>query len=155
MPTEAVKRLRPKINLSRKQISTQPRKNAKMIPMKPIEPPGTFGERLRSIRKQRNFSQGELGELAGLHYTNISRYERGTSQPNADALKRLAEALGVSGDYLMEGAVDDAARARFEDMELLHQFQEVEKLSSEDKQVIKTFLDAFLFKRRVQTMASS
>lgn len=115
----------------------------------------TFGERLRLARKQKDLSQTELGKLAGLHYTNISRYERGTSQPNADALKRLAEALGVSGDYLMEGTVQDAARARFEDRELLRQFQAVEKLPDDDKKVIKALLDAFLFKRQVQHMAAS
>ncbi|WP_216597408.1 helix-turn-helix domain-containing protein, partial [Pseudomonas protegens] len=76
-----------------------------------------FAERLRSLRKQKNLSQTELGQLAELHYTHIGRYERGTSRPSGDTLKRLADALDVSSDYLLEGASDDAAKAKFEDRE--------------------------------------
>jgi transcriptional regulator with XRE-family HTH domain len=112
-----------------------------------------FSERLRALRRQRNLSQTELGALADIHYTHISRYERGLSRPTAATLKRIAEALGVSGDFLMEGATDEAARARFEDRELLQQFQEVQKLPDDQKVLVKQFLDAFLFKHRVQDMA--
>lgn len=113
-----------------------------------------FAQRLRELRKQHGLSQTELGERVGIHYTHIGRYERGRSRPAADTLKRLADVLGVSGDYLLEGAVEEAARARFEDRELLLQFQEVEKLPDDDKVVIKRFLDAFLTKKRLQELAS-
>lgn len=111
-----------------------------------------FAERLRTLRKQKDLSQTELGQLAGLHYTHIGRFERGTSRPGSDTLKRLADALGVSGDYLLEGATEEAAKARFEDRELLKQFQEVERLPAEDKHVVKTLLDAFLTKKQLQTL---
>ncbi|MDG4597740.1 MAG: hypothetical protein P9F75_18990 [Candidatus Contendobacter sp.] len=39
------------------------------------------------------------------------------------------------------------------DGELLQQFQEVERLSEDDKHVIKTLLDAFLTKRQLQVLA--
>lgn len=111
-----------------------------------------FAERLRSLRKQKNLSQTELGQLAELHYTHIGRYERGTSRPSGDTLKRLADALDVSSDYLLEGASDDAAKAKFEDRELLRQFQEVEQIPEEDKKVVKTLFDAFLIKKHLQTL---
>ena len=112
-----------------------------------------FGDRLRQLRKQKNLSQTELGEIVDLHYTHIGRYERGTSRPSADALQRLADALGVSADYLMQGTVEAAAHARFEDRELLRQFQEVETLEDEDKVVVKKLLDAFLTKKQIQRLA--
>jgi transcriptional regulator with XRE-family HTH domain len=112
----------------------------------------SFAERLRALRKQKNLSQTELGKLADLHYTHIGRFERGTSRPSGDTLHRLADALGVSSDYLLEGTTDDAAKARFEDRELLRQFQEVELLPEADKMVIKTLLDAFLTKKQLQSM---
>jgi len=117
-------------------------------------PPDGFAERLRELRKQKGLSQSELGERVEVHYTHIGRYERGVSRPAADTLKRLADALGVSGDYLLEGAVEEAARARFEDRELLQQFQEIEKLPEEDKVVVKRFLDAFLTKKQLQELAA-
>lgn len=73
--------------------------------------------------------------------------------PNSDTLKRLAETLGVTGDYLLNGASDTMARARLEDRELLQQFQEVERLGDEDKRVIKVLLDAFLTKRKLRALA--
>lgn len=112
-----------------------------------------FAARLRMLRKQKNLSQTELGQLAGLHYTHIGRFERGASRPSGDTLMRLAEALGVTSDYLLEGATDDAAKAKFEDRELLKQFQEVERLPEEDKNVIKKLLDAFLTKKHLQALA--
>jgi len=113
----------------------------------------SFAERLRALRKQNALSQTELGQRAGLHYTHIGRFERGASRPGGDTLKRLADALGVSSDYLLEGSVEAAAKAKFSDRELLQQFQEVERLSEDDKHVIKTLLDAFLTKRQLQVLA--
>lgn len=114
--------------------------------------PDGFPERLRALRKQKSLSQTELGQVAGLHYTHVGRFERGTSRPGGDTLKRLADALGVTSDYLLEGAAEEAAKARLEDRELLKQFQEVDRLPAEDKHVVKTLLDAFLTKRQVQTL---
>jgi transcriptional regulator with XRE-family HTH domain len=56
----------------------------------------------------------------------IGHYEREISRPAADTQKRMGDALGVSGDYLIEGATANAAQAKFEDRELLPQFQEIE-----------------------------
>ena len=112
-----------------------------------------FAQRLRELRKNKNLSQTELGQLAGLHYTHIGRFERGTSRPSGNTLKRLADALGVTSDYLLGGAATEAARARFEDRELLKQFQEVEQLPDEDKNVVKKLLDAFLTKKQLQALA--
>lgn len=113
-----------------------------------------FAHRLRELRRQRNLSQADLAEQVEVHSTHISRYERGLSRPSADTLKRLADVLGVSGDYLLEGATDEAAKARFEDRELLRQFQEVEGLPDRDKEIVKELLEAFLTKRHVQQLAA-
>ncbi len=117
------------------------------------KPSSDFSERLRTLRKQKNLSQTELGKLADLHYTHIGRFERGISRPSGDTLKRLADALDISSDYLLEGSTEDSATARFEDRELLRQFQEVEHLSDEDKTVIEKLLDAFLTKKHLQSLA--
>jgi len=109
---------------------------------------------LKSLRKQKNMSQSDLARLVGVHYNHIGRYERGESRPSADTLHRLAAALGVSTDYLIEGTSEEAAKARFEDRELLRQFQEVEHLDEEDKAVVKKLLDAFLTKKRIQELAA-
>lgn len=114
-----------------------------------------FGQRLKELRKQKNLSQQEIGEMTGMHFTNISRYERGLAMPNSDTLKKLSEALEVSGDYLIHGEIEDGARARFEDRELLRQFQTIQAFAEEDKLVVKKLLDAFIFQRKVQGLSDS
>jgi len=113
-----------------------------------------FAERLRQLRKQKNLSQTEFAQLVGLHWNHIGRYERGTSRPSADALHKLAAVLGVSADYLIEGTTDDAAKASFQDRDLLRIFQEVETLDPQDKEVIKKLIEAFLMKRQLQQLAA-
>lgn len=109
-----------------------------------------FAERLR---KQRDLSQAELAQRVGLHPNHIGRYERGESRASAQTLKRLADILGVSGDYLLEGSTDEAAKARFGDRELLEQFHEVQKLPDQDNALVKSFLEALLFQRKVQELS--
>jgi len=116
--------------------------------------PSGFASRLHELRRQKNLSQTELGQRADLHYTHIGRYERGEARPTADALKRLADALDVTGDYLLEGSTTDAARARFEDRDLMLQFQQVEKLPAEDKELVKKVVEAFLIKRKLQDLVN-
>lgn len=68
-------------------------------------------------------------------------------------MKRLADALDVSSDYLLDGSAEKAAKAKFEDRELPRQFQEVEHLPEKDKTVVKRLLDAFLTKKQLQSLA--
>ncbi|WP_369817020.1 helix-turn-helix domain-containing protein [Novosphingobium sp. AAP93] len=82
----------------------------------------------------------------------MGRFERGASRPGGDTLKRLADALDTTSDYLLEGASDEAAQARVTDRELLRQFQAVEQLPDSDKHIVKTLLDAFLTRRQIEGM---
>ena len=111
-----------------------------------------FPKRLRELRRQKNLSQTDLSKMVGVHYSHIGRYERGQSRPKAGVLKSLAEALGVTTDYLFEGEVNEVAKARLEDRDLLKMFKEAETLPEDDKILVKKFLDAFLTKKKVQAL---
>jgi transcriptional regulator with XRE-family HTH domain len=71
----------------------------------------TIGERLKRLRLERGLSQRELA-APGVSYAYISRIEAGTRQPSVKALRRLAEKLGVTADYLETGSDLDPAAAR-------------------------------------------
>ena len=66
-----------------------------------------FPTRLRSAREQRGLSQAELAKKAGLQSSAVSHFETGTRKPSFDNLRRLADALNLSTDYLL-GRTDDA-----------------------------------------------
>jgi len=114
-----------------------------------------FAARLRELRRQRNLTQAELARLADVSHVHIGRLEKGVSQPTADFIKRLAEALGVLPGYLLDGSQQQAVAANIEDFELAQQFQQLAKLPQEDKAIIKSVVDAFLFKRQVQSLSRS
>ncbi|QDK22425.1 helix-turn-helix domain-containing protein [Leptospira weilii] len=109
-----------------------------------------FPERLRQLRVMKKMSQEELGQLTDLNYNHIGRYERGDSRPSADKLKALAEALGVTTDYLLSGNSDNAARVNLEDQELLEMFRSVQQLPEEKKKSIKDLIEAYLFREKVR-----
>ena len=90
-----------------------------------------------------------------MHYGHVGRYERGQSRPSANAAQKLADALGMTPEFLLEGTGEDAARERFMDRELLKQFQEVEQLPEKEKQVVKSLLEAFLLKQQIQSLAAA
>mgnify|MGYP001766652024 CR=1 FL=1 len=114
-----------------------------------------FPKRLRELRRQKNMSQIELGKIVGLHHVNYGKYERGLAIPSSESLKRIAEALGVTTDYLIDGKTNEVAKAKIEDKDLLQMFQEIDKFSKEDKVMVKNFLDALITKRKLQGLAVS
>lgn len=65
------------------------------------KPSEVFKKRLRAARESRELSQGELAKRAGLQASAISHFETGTRKPSFDNLKRLADALRVTTDYLL------------------------------------------------------
>jgi len=62
-----------------------------------------LGRNVFKARRRAGFSQEELGGLAGLHRTEISMVESGDRLPRADTLLKLASALGVRADELLDG----------------------------------------------------
>jgi transcriptional regulator with XRE-family HTH domain len=112
----------------------------------------TVTERIKQLRVENNLTQSELAEKVGLTYVQIGRYEKGKSNPSSDVLQKLASVLGTSTDYLMNGKTEQV-EAQLVDKELIKQFQEVEKLNPEEKHLVKTFLDAFITKKKIQQLA--
>jgi transcriptional regulator with XRE-family HTH domain len=54
-----------------------------------------IGDRLRALREQKNFSQGEIEKRTGLLRCYVSRVENGHSVPAIETLEKFARALEV------------------------------------------------------------
>lgn len=113
----------------------------------------TLAERLKEGRKAKGVSQQALAELAQVHYTNIGKYERGEANPSAAVLNRIAQALELSPDFLINGTLEDKAGSSIHDERLLQQFRKIERLPENKKAILIEFLDGFIFKANVQQMA--
>lgn len=60
-----------------------------------------FSQRLSAARKFRRLSQGELARKTRLKQSAISQFETGRRAPSFHNLRRLADALEVSADFLL------------------------------------------------------
>jgi transcriptional regulator with XRE-family HTH domain len=65
------------------------------------DPSEIFPARLKAARGKRGMDQEGLAKKARLNATAISHFETGRRKPSFDNLKRLAEALSVTTDYLL------------------------------------------------------
>ncbi|MFT7144145.1 MAG: transcriptional regulator with XRE-family HTH domain [Alphaproteobacteria bacterium] len=69
----------------------------------------SVGIQLKSRRKELKLSQTQLGEILGITYQQIQKYESGANKVSPGRLVHLSKALGMSLSYFfegVEGAVD-------------------------------------------------
>lgn len=65
-----------------------------------------FSENLKTLRKQKGFSQEELASRLHVVRQTISKWEKNLSVPDADTLIRLAEILEVSVSELLDSKIE-------------------------------------------------
>jgi transcriptional regulator with XRE-family HTH domain len=86
--------------------------------------PTEFAERLRKIREEKGLTQAELAQRSGLQPSAIAHFEAGRRSPSLDNLRRLADALSVTLDYLL-GREPDPKSAGPAAEKLLREFARV------------------------------
>jgi transcriptional regulator with XRE-family HTH domain len=62
------------------------------------------GSRVRMRRMLIGMSQEKLGQTLGVTFQQVQKYEKGTNRIGASRLQHIASVLGVSVDFLFEGA---------------------------------------------------
>lgn len=103
-----------------------------------------FSKRLKETRELRRLNQEQLAVKAGLPSTAISHFESEARKPSFDNLRKLADALEVSIDYLM-GRTDEPKGEKAHEAEI---FRNYENLTDQDRQLARDFM-ASLAKRNV------
>jgi len=63
-----------------------------------------IGKRIRALRLERGLSQTELGNLLGVTFQQIQKYEKGANRVAAGRLQRVAEALDVPITFFYAGS---------------------------------------------------
>lgn len=99
-------------------------------------PSEIFKDRLRTARELRKLKQSEVAERAKLPPSSIAHFEAGARKPSFDTLRRLANALEVTTDYLL-GRVDDPGLAEAGDP----LYRDMGKLTDRDREIAKEFLE--------------
>jgi len=104
----------------------------------------SFSARVIFLRKQRGMTQQSLADTSGVHVQQIKRYEAGSAQPTAEALKKLALALHVTSDALL---FDAGEREPDDDLKL--RFEAIAAMLPEEQEIAKAVLDAIIVKSQV------
>ena len=99
-----------------------------------------FGEKITKLKKDRKISQIELANTTGISRDAISKYERGDVSPSVEYAKRIANALGVSLDYL----VSDNEQEDDLDPEAVKRVKEIQTLPDSEKDKIFSVIDALI-----------
>jgi transcriptional regulator with XRE-family HTH domain len=102
----------------------------------PAAAPDLFPERLKAARQLRGLNQADLAAKAGMPPTSISHFEGGMRKPSFANLRRLAQVLDVTTDYLL-GRVDTPGLGAAADPLYRH----VENLSDGDRELVKGFIE--------------
>jgi len=97
-----------------------------------------LGEKLKKLRKDKKFTLEELAEIAGPSKSYIWELEnKNPPKPSADTLLKLANALDVTLDYLLdtenEISEGDAIDAKF--------YRRYQKMDSKTKEKIRDMID--------------
>lgn len=109
----------------------------------------SFPDRLREARESRKLNQGELAVQAHLQASAISHFETGTRKPSFDNLRKLADALKVTTDYLL-GRVDHPEALAGADR--LH--RNIERLSAADRTLAEEIIGQLAERNKVRPRKS-
>ena len=97
-----------------------------------------IGKRIRALRLERGLSQTELGNLLGVTFQQIQKYEKGANRVGASRLTQISGVLGVPLPTLFEGTpsagqpmADQTARTLLTHPHSLRLLQAFDKITSE------------------------
>ena len=112
----------------------------------------TFGQRITLARREKKFTQAQLGAAIGTTGDMVGKYERDAIKPSIEAAAKIAEALNCSLDYLVRNIQSNEEREGVISQELLQHFKKLEKMSDTDKDHVFAVIEAFNAKAKIQSI---
>ena len=98
----------------------------------------TLEQHIIALRKEKKYSQNELGEKAKTSGDLIGRYERDEVKPSIEVIINIADALNVSIDYLV-GKTDFKLNK-----DILQRIKEIMNLSPDANKQVFMVIDALI-----------
>lgn len=98
-----------------------------------------IGKRIKEKRLERSWSQENLSEKVGLSPVYIGMIERGEKQPKLDTFIRIANALNVSADELLEDVLNQGYKIK-----ISRYSEQIASLSEAEQKRLFNVIEAFL-----------
>lgn len=112
-----------------------------------------IGQKIKALRKDRGWSQGDLAEKVGIKAQNISRYEKGHVLPREATLSIFAEAFNVPLSEFTDSLVPPDVPNL--DPEIAEYVRVIPTLSQKDQEALKCILKALVTAKKAQTLFAS
>ena len=111
-----------------------------------------LGERIRLLRKEKNWSQAELAKKVNSDARQISLYENGKIIPSPEMIVKIARIFEVTTDYLL---IDKSPKKPFilNDQKLSDYLDDLQNLEEADKNCLFHMIDSFKTKRKIKSFA--
>lgn len=100
----------------------------------------SFGQRVKQYREAKGYTQEQLAQLIGVAKTTITGYERGNRAPDVEKIKKLAAALGVAGDDLLDTGITPQRFPIVSD-EALHLARDYDGLDWHGRRMVRIVMD--------------
>ena len=107
-----------------------------------------FGQRIKQLRKQRNWTQKELAVKIDVRFPQLNKYECGLHTPPMEKLIKMAEVFDTTIDFLLTG--DRSEQRPMHNLRLLERFQALEEFNAEDREAVIKLIDAMIVKNKVE-----
>ena len=96
-----------------------------------------FSDNLKKAREAKGLSQTELAKRSGLQPSAVSHFETGRRAPSFDNLKRLADTLEVTTDFLIGREIDPKTSGPT----LQSIFRNAQEMADDDRQQLAKFAE--------------
>lgn len=109
-------------------------------------------DKIKALRTEKGWTQGELAIKLGSDARMISQYEKGKSTPSVEYVIKFAEIFDVSIDYLL---VENAPRINLNqsiDRKLIESLGEIDKLSEDDRNSIIHIIKSLVTQNKVKDL---
>ena len=94
---------------------------------------------ITELRKAKSWSQADLASQIDISQVMVGKYERGDATPSIEVAKKVADAFGVSLDYL----VGEGQNASF-DKKTVKRIQDIQNMDKDTQGILFNLIDTYI-----------
>ena len=98
-----------------------------------------IGYKISKLRKDKNWSQGDLAQRLDASREIIGKYERGENLPSIEMVAKMAKEFGVTVDFLI-GEGENAAL----DKDTVNRINDIQKMDENTKNILFNVIDTYI-----------
>jgi len=98
-----------------------------------------IGNKISQLRKEKNWSQGDLAGRLDASREIIGKYERGENLPSIEMVAKMAKEFGVTVDFL----IGEGENASF-DKDTVNRINDIQKMDEQTKSVLFNVIDTYI-----------